>query len=98
MYRLRFGVAKAARHLAGPGRFLLPVALLVVGPLRPAHAYVDPNVAGPLYQMLLPLLIAISSALAMVRRYLRHLWDRSIEACVALLRRKPRSGPGKQPL
>jgi hypothetical protein len=70
----------------GRGKFVLPVVLLVIGPLRPAHAYIDPNVAGPLYQMLLPMLIAIGSAIAMVRRYIRHFWDRSIAAVASLFR------------
>jgi hypothetical protein len=77
-----------AGRLTGPGKFLLPVALLVIGPLRPAHAYIDPNAAGPLYQMLLPMLIAIGSAIAMIRRYIRHFWQRSIEACASIFSRK----------
>jgi uncharacterized protein YaaW (UPF0174 family) len=70
----------------GRGKFVLTVLFLVIGPLRPAHAYIDPNVAGPLYQMLLPMLIAIGSAIAMVRRYIRHFWDRSIAAVGSLFR------------
>jgi hypothetical protein len=70
-------------------KVVLPVLLLFIGSLRPAHAYVDPNVAGPLYQMLLPMLIAIGSALAMVRRYIGHAWARMIAACMSFFRRKP---------
>jgi hypothetical protein len=62
--------------------------LLVIGSTQPAHAYIDPNAAGPLYQMLLPMLIAIGSGLAMIRRYIRQFWDRSIEACSSIFRRK----------
>ncbi len=43
-------------------------ALLACVPLRPAYAYIDPNSAGALYQFLFPLLIAIGSAFAFLRR------------------------------
>jgi hypothetical protein len=36
--------------------------------------------------MLLPMLIAIGSAIAMVRRYIRQFWDRSIAAVGSLFR------------
>jgi hypothetical protein len=75
--------------------FLVPVLaavmVLILAPIRPAHAYIDPNVAGPLYQLLLPVLVAIGSGIAMVRRYLRHLWDRSIAACMSVFRGKTSS-------
>jgi hypothetical protein len=44
------------------------VALLACMPLRSAYAYIDPNSAGALYQFLFPLLIAIGSAFAFLRR------------------------------
>ena len=44
------------------------VAVLAWMPLRPAYAYIDPNSAGALYQFLFPLLIAIGSAFAFLRR------------------------------
>jgi hypothetical protein len=52
------------------------VALAILGPIRPAHAYVDPNSAGPLFQFLFPLFIAIASALTAFRRMLGRLWGR----------------------
>lgn len=79
---------RAARCLTGSWKFLLPVLVLVIGPMRPAHAYIDPNTVGPLYQILLPMLIAIGSAFAMVRRYIRQFWERSIEAIGSVFRRK----------
>ena len=82
-------IIKRAFPLGMSGKFALSVLILVIGPLRPAHAYIDPNAAGSLYQMLLPMLIAIGSGLAMTRRYIRHIWDRAIEACASLFRRKP---------
>lgn len=53
-------------------------ALIAVIPKRVARAYVDPNSAGPLYQMLFPMLVAIASAIAAGRRILRRLWDRFV--------------------
>jgi hypothetical protein len=80
---------RAVRCLTGSWKFLLPVLLLVIGPLRPAHAYIDPNTVGPLYQILLPMLIAIGSGIAMVRRYIREFWGRSIAGIASMFRRKP---------
>jgi amino acid transporter len=62
------------------------VAVLVVAPLRPAHAYVDPNSVGPLYQFLFPALIAIASAFAALRRQLARLWSRVVDTVVAAVR------------
>ena len=79
---------RAARWLTGSWKLLLPVLVLVIGAPRPAHAYIDPNTVGPLYQLLLPMLIAIGSGIAMVRRYIRHFWERSIEGIASVFRRK----------
>lgn len=49
-----------------------------------AHAYFDPNVGGWLYQLLLPLLIAIAGAWAV----LRHKISEFFSACVRRLRGK----------
>jgi hypothetical protein len=49
-----------------PRILLLALALLAFGP-REAHAYLDPNVGGWLYQLLFPLLIAIAGAWAALR-------------------------------
>ena len=43
-------------------------AVLALMPLKPAYAYLDPNSAGALYQFLFPVLIAIGSAFAFLRR------------------------------
>jgi len=47
---------------------LLVVVLLAAVPLRAAYAYVDPATVGPLYQVLFPLLLAVTSTLAAFRR------------------------------
>jgi putative effector of murein hydrolase len=62
------------------------VVVLVLAPLRPAHAYVDPNSVGPLYQFLFPALIAIASAFAALRRQLARLWNRVVDTVVAAVR------------
>jgi hypothetical protein len=49
--------------------------LLAAAPLRPAHAYIDPNSAGSLYQLIFPLLIAVGSALAFLRRTIARAWN-----------------------
>lgn len=51
---------------------------------REAHAYFDPNLGGWLYQMLLPLLIAIAGAWAV----LRHKIGEFFSACARKLRGK----------
>ena len=51
-------------HRAGP--FLLVLAALACA-APDAHAYIDPNVGGWLYQLLFPLLIAIAGAWAVLR-------------------------------
>ena len=87
---------RAARCLTGSWKLLLPVLVLVIGAPRPAHAYIDPNTVGPLYQLLLPMLIAIGSGIAMIRRYIRHFWERSIEGIGSMFRRKARPEDNEQ--
>src|SRR5579864_6245261 len=79
------------------GRVLLPAALLFFVPLRPAHAYIDPNAAGPLYQMLFPLLVAVGSVIAMMRRYIKALWGRAVESLLNAFRRRPVGDEGDRP-
>ena len=55
---------------------VLPIALLCLLPIHAAYAYVDPNSAGLLYQILFPVLVAIASALTAMRRSLARLWRR----------------------
>lgn len=62
------------------------VALLVCLPLRPAYAYIDPNSAGALYQFLFPLLVAIGSAFAFLRRTIVRACTRVAHALVAIVR------------
>jgi hypothetical protein len=71
---------------------LLWAAVLAVAPVRPAHAYIDPNSAGPLYQLLFPLLIAVGSAITMARRAIARAWNRVTSAVVSAVRGQ-RAGP-----
>ena len=52
------------------------VTVLACVPLRRAFAYIDPNSAGALYQFLFPVLIAIGSVLAGMRRVIRQSFAR----------------------
>lgn len=61
-------------------------ALLACMPLRPAYAYIDPNSAGALYQFLFPVLIAIGSAFAFLRRTIVRACTRLAHAVVTIVR------------
>jgi len=78
--------------------YRLPLALLALGVLQApsAFAYIDPNSAGPLSQMLFPLLIAIASVLAAMRRIIRQSWLRVYRATAAILRHA--IGRGESPM
>ena len=81
---------RRSRHsgrLLSPG-VLVWAALVALLPWRAAHAYIDPNAAGPLYQLLFPLLVAFASGLAAFRRAIARAWQR---LTVAVLTRRPRS-------
>ena len=62
------------------------VAVLACLPLRSAYAYIDPNSAGALYQFLFPLLIAIGSAFAFLRRTIVRACTKVAHAVVAIVR------------
>lgn len=62
------------------------VAVLTCMPLKPAYAYIDPNSAGALYQFLFPLLIAIGSAFAFLRRVIVRACTRLANAVVWVVR------------
>jgi hypothetical protein len=62
------------------------VAVLACLPLRPAYAYIDPNSAGALYQFLFPVLIAIGSAFAFLRRTIVRACTKVARALVAIVR------------
>lgn len=71
------------------------VAVLTCLPLRPAYAYIDPNSAGALYQFLFPLLIAIGSAFAFLRRTIVRACTKVAHAVAAIVRGG--RGKGTQP-
>jgi hypothetical protein len=64
-----------------PHRFLL-LALVVLAGLLPgsAHAYIDPNAGGLLFQLLAPLFAAVVGGWLFLRRWIaalaRRLWRR----------------------
>ena len=62
------------------------VAVLAWVPLKPAYAYIDPNSAGALYQFLFPLLIAIGSAFAFLRRTIVRACTKLAHVVVAIVR------------
>jgi hypothetical protein len=76
------------RRVLTPAGISVLLAVLLLAPLRPAHAYVDPNSVGSLYQFLFPLFIAIASTLAALRRQLVRLWNRVVDTVVAAVRRE----------
>jgi hypothetical protein len=53
-------------------------AVWSLAPLHAAHAYVDPNSAGMLYQILFPILVAIASMFTVLRRSIARLWNRVV--------------------
>ena len=57
----------------------LLTALVVLACATPAHAYIDPNVGGWLYQLLFPLLIAIAGAWAVLREKISAAVSRLVE-------------------
>jgi hypothetical protein len=72
--------------------------LVAIGPIHTADAYVDPNSAGSLYQMLFPLFIAIASAFAALRHIVRRLWSRLASALMAAVRGGRLSSDTEDPL
>ena len=42
---------------------------------RPAHAYIDPNAAGLLSQIITPLLVAVAAAVTFFRRQIANLFE-----------------------
>ncbi len=59
---------------------------LACAPLQSAFAYIDPNSAGSLYQLLFPLFVAIAGALAAFRRVIARALGRLREVIAALRR------------
>ncbi len=82
------------RSYPGIGMLLLAAAL-AIAPLNFAYAYIDPNSAGPLYQLLFPLFIAVAGVLAALRRIIKQLWFRAIRACVGFFRHERGSTDGE---
>jgi hypothetical protein len=68
------------------------VAVLACMPMKAAYAYIDPNSAGALYQLLFPLLVAIGSAFAFLRRTIVRACSRLANAVASAVR----GGRGKR--
>ena len=62
------------------------VAVLACMPLEAAYAYIDPNSAGALYQFLFPLIIAVGSVFAFLRRTIARACTRLASAVVSVVR------------
>lgn len=74
------------------------VAVLTCVPMRPAYAYIDPNSAGAIYQFLFPILIAIGSAFAFLRRTIVRACTKVAHAVAAIVRGdRGRSGRENRP-
>lgn len=58
-----------------------------------AHAYIDPNAGGLLYQILFPLIVAIGAAWAGLRHRIGYWWSLLRNA----LSRRPRDGKNDEP-
>lgn len=67
-------------------RVVLLASLVACVPLQSAFAYIDPNSAGSLYQLLFPLLIAIGGAFAALRRMIVQAVSRLASAVIAAVR------------
>ena len=77
------------------------VAVLACMPLKAAYAYIDPNSAGALYQFLFPLIIAIGSVFAFLRRTIVRACARLANAVVSVVKggrskgaQRPQERPG----
>jgi uncharacterized membrane protein len=68
------------------------VAVLACMPMKAAYAYIDPNSAGALYQFLFPVLVAIGSVFAFLRRTISRACSRFASAVVSVVR----GGRGKR--
>jgi len=76
---------------------LLLVLLITALPLRAAHAYVDPNTVGPLYQFLFPLLLAVTSTLAAFRRGIVRTCRRLVAVLVTIVSGRARKPESERP-
>jgi hypothetical protein len=74
--RYTSGTFRSARTV--PFGLLAWAALVGLLPWQASYAYIDPGTAGPIYQMLLPLLVAIVSGLAAFRRRIKRVCERLI--------------------
>jgi hypothetical protein len=69
-----------------PAKMCLATAI-GVGICMPAHAYVDPNAGGLLFQLLAPIVALVTAGLTFARRQLIRLWDLLLERIKALAAR-----------
>lgn len=58
-----------------------------IGICMPAHAYVDPNAGGLLFQLLTPIVALATAGLTFARRQLIRLWDLLLERIKAVAAR-----------
>jgi hypothetical protein len=73
---------------------LLTAVCVSLASTRAAYAYIDPNTAGSLYQILFPVLVGIASAFAAMRRVIAEYWFRLTRGCTTMFRRIVRQDDG----
>jgi hypothetical protein len=63
--------------------------LLLAGAIAaPAHAYIDPNIGGQLYQALYPILAVLLGVVAFARQWVAAIWQRTLTALRAMVGRQ----------
>lgn len=86
------------RRPSSPARVgVLWAALIALLPWQACYAYIDPSAAGPIYQILLPLLVAIASGVAAFRRSLKRTWRRFLNAVASVARGADAAAPRDPP-
>jgi hypothetical protein len=61
----------------GPYRAaLLHTVLLAIFMVKDAHAYIDPNSAGLLYQIFFPVILAVSLTWRWIKEMFKQLWGK----------------------
>jgi hypothetical protein len=95
MRQVSTGQAHSAAWRNGVATCLLAV-VVAIAPVKSAHAYVDPNSVGPLYQFLFPVIIAITSTIAGLRRSIARVWNRLTRPRTADVQAEPAGADSEQ--
>jgi uncharacterized membrane protein len=74
-------------------RRIWPASFVVLLTLTaPAHAYIDPNAGGVVFQIVTPVLAVLAASVAFARRQLALLWTLTLSALRGLLAKLLRVG------